>query len=962
MKLNCWAWILFLFILLWTSLGLAQEAEPLCLRGHTNRVNSVAFSPDGRFLASGSDDNTIKLWDVGTGACLCTLTGHSDAVNAVAFSPDGKSLASGSRDDTIKLWDVETGDLMVTFTGHNSGVLAVAFSPDDKFLASGSSDQTIRLWDTATRECLDTLLGHNNRVSSVAFNLNGVLASASWDSTVKLWDVATGECMRTLTGHTRWVRSVAFSPDGRHLASGSWDDTIKLWDVATGECMRTLTGHMDSVFAVVFNPDGTLLASGAYMKVKLWDVVTGESLCTLTVPTGSLWSVVFSPDGRLLASGSIDMTLRIWDVDAILHPNELPTASFTWQALSASGTRVVVEPRTGDHLSFDASASSDPDGNVVKYEWDWESDGSYDASVTDSVVDHVFSQPGSHRVTLQVTDDDGGTATLTKTITVGEIQPPNASFTFSLTEPSILDTVQFADTSTDADGDVASWSWTFGDGSSSTVRNPSHQYTQKKTYTVKLTVTDDDGLTNVVTKQLMVVNIQPGAAFTFSPQQPYVNQPLSFDATVSQDKDGTITGYSWDFDGDGNEDAHGEKAVWTFTKEGTYTAKLTVTDDDGDAASNQEEITVKASPSGLPRFEDLWAVVIGVGEYEDSRLDLGLPEGDAQAVYDFLVDTRGGGFPKDNVRLLVNEQATRKGIEQAWGWLLQQASKEDLVLVYFSGHGGHDHDYNGDEPEGDTEDEYLLPYDTDPSDFFSTAVRDDAVGDWVSSLRSEHVILIFDSCHSGGAAKTVKSYETPGSRAGPGNTVFTDLMGVDGVLVMTACQATELAQQDDSLGYGVFTYFLLSGLGGLEKVGEPEADTDQDGRVTVEELKRYLQREVPQYVSDVMLKTSPQNPLITGDEALSRVALSGYGVPLIGEVTAIDEERVIITLGSRHGIQPGDRFEVVHILELPDGQTMEEHRAIIEVLYVLGPARSVCCIVETIYPIELRDQVRPTKE
>ena len=137
----------------------------------------------------------------------------------------------------------------------------------------------------------------------------------------------------------------------------------------------------------------------------------------------------------------------------------------------------------------------------------------------------------------------------------------------------------------------------------------------------------------------------------------------------------------------------------------------------------------------------------------------------------------------------------------------------------------------------------------------------------------------------------MKAYENPGSRAGPGNTVFTDLMGVDGVLVMTACQATELAQQDDNLGYGVFTYFLLSGLGGLGEVEKPAADTDQDGRVTVEELKSYLQREVPQYVSDVMHRTSPQNPLITGDEALSRVALSGYGVPLVGEVTAIDEER-----------------------------------------------------------------------
>jgi hypothetical protein len=131
--------------------------------------------------------------------------------------------------------------------------------------------------------------------------------------------------------------------------------------------------------------------------------------------------------------------------------------------------------------------------------------------------------------------------------------------------------------------------------------------------------------------------------------------------------------------------------------------------------------------------------------------------------------------------------------------------------------------------------------------------------------------------------------------------------------------------------------------------------------VTVEELKSYLQQEVPQYVSDVMHRTSPQNPLITGDEALSRVALSGYGVPLVGEVTAIDGERVIITLGSRHGLQPGDQCEVVYILQFPDGQTMEEHRAIIEILYVLGPNRSACRIVECRFPIEVKDQVRPAE-
>jgi chitodextrinase len=506
-----------------------------------------------------------------------------------------------------------------------------------------------------------------------------------------------------------------------------------------------------------------------------------------------------------------------------------------------------------------------------------------------------------------------------------------------------------------------SWEWDFGDDTTSTDRNPSHTYPHKGTFTVKLTVTNNDGLTGTKSQSLTVVNLPPDPSFTFEPQTAAVGQSVRFDGSASIDRDGTISSYAWDFNGDGSADATGVAATRAFTTAGDCVVTLTVTDNDGSTAKRQETITGSTGAPALPRFDNLWAVVIGVGEYIDSHLgDLeGVPTDDAQAVYDFLMDTQGGGFPSDHVRLLVDEAATKNGIEQAWGWLLREAGENDLVLVYFSGHGGHGDDYNGDEPEGDTQDEYLLPYDTDVSDLYSTAVRDDTVGDWVKSLRSEHVVLIFDSCHSGGAARTVKAYESPGVRASPGNTVFTDLMGEEGVLVMAACHATEYAQQDDALGHGVFTYYLLRGLGGADLAESAEADVNDDGRVTVEELRAYVEREVPQYVRDVMGESSPQNPEIIGDEALGSAALSGYGVPLLGEVTALDGDRVVITLGTRHGVQPGDRFEVVGVYTLPDGTTMRETRATIEVLFILGPERSVCRIVEQGFPIEVHDVVTP---
>lgn len=303
----------------WAKLPSETSKPEIVLQtGHTLRVEAVAFSPDSRWLASGSADNTVKLWDVATGGELRTLASRAFWVKSVTFSPDGRLLASGGMDGSINLWDVATGQVVRTLTGHSGPVVSLAFSRDGQWLASGSNDKTIKVWDTATGGEPRTLTGHLGWVTTVAFSPDGRwLASGSNDRTVKLWDVAKGRERYTLTGHSDIVNAVAFSPDGSWLASGGSDTKVKVWKVAKGRERFTLTGHSSKVLALSFSPDGRqLIAGGGNKAVKIWETSTGHEVRTLASKNSLdlVETVAFSPDGRWLASGPGDETIELWDV------------------------------------------------------------------------------------------------------------------------------------------------------------------------------------------------------------------------------------------------------------------------------------------------------------------------------------------------------------------------------------------------------------------------------------------------------------------------------------------------------------------------------------------------------------------------------------------------------------------------------------------------------------------------
>ena len=280
---------------------------PQTLHGYQGPVTGLALNQ--QTVAAGSWDKTIRLW-TWQGRLRTVLRGHTDRVRQVAFSPDGQTLASASSDKTVKLWRSE-GGLLQTLEGHRDRVWGVAFSPDGEEIASASWDQTVKLW-RPNGELIRTLRGHRDRVYGIAYSPNGqYLVSAGWDHTIKLWN-RRGEMFKSIHGHRGPIWGVAISPDSQMIASASADHTIKLWS-DEGLPLATLRGHRARVHSVVFSPDSKLLASSSYDRtVRIWQQ-DGTLVTTLYGHGGPTWGVAFSPDGQTLISSGHDRRIILWD-------------------------------------------------------------------------------------------------------------------------------------------------------------------------------------------------------------------------------------------------------------------------------------------------------------------------------------------------------------------------------------------------------------------------------------------------------------------------------------------------------------------------------------------------------------------------------------------------------------------------------------------------------------------------
>ena len=342
----------------WRYLKQQVRGGLFTLYGHTMNVNSVAFSPDGSRIATGSWDKTAKVWDARTGESLLELNGHSNEVTSVSFSPDGTRIVTGSSDRRAKVWDAKTGASLLELRGHKREVTSVSFSPDGTRIVTGSRDNTAKVWDARTGASLVDLKGHKWSVRSASYSPDGTrIITGSSDGTAKVWDALTGASLVDLQGHQAEVTSVAFSPDGKRIATGSLDKTARVWDARTGASLVDLKGQKESVTSVSFNSDGTRILTGSSdQNAKVWDARTGASLIDLRERAGKVTSVSFSPDGKRFVTGSENDSARVWDAltGAFLFELGSLTGAVTSVSFSPDGKRIVTGTGVGFATLWDA--------------------------------------------------------------------------------------------------------------------------------------------------------------------------------------------------------------------------------------------------------------------------------------------------------------------------------------------------------------------------------------------------------------------------------------------------------------------------------------------------------------------------------------------------------------------------------------------------------------------------------
>ena len=346
----------------WYYLDSQARQAALTLHGHAGAVRAVAYSRDGKQLATGGDDNAVRIWDTATGREIACLRGHSGAVLGVAWSPDGVCLATASRDGTARIWDVTSGQVLRQLCGPGAAVTAVAWRPDGARLATTGHDCRVRVWDPDTGRNIFSCALSSGWVMAVAWSPDGKkLAFGSWDPVARVIDGETGAELASLSGHYDGVLGVSWSPSGDRLATASWDRTVRVWDPKTGMESAVLTEAEYYLYAVCWSPDGKQIAAGGGNRaVQIWDVDAKQARAVLRGNQSDVWALAWCPDGSSLAATGERGVTRIWDIgpESALGPGQVK-AGWAQADVSPDGTRIAVVRKNDPHVRISDAATGE---------------------------------------------------------------------------------------------------------------------------------------------------------------------------------------------------------------------------------------------------------------------------------------------------------------------------------------------------------------------------------------------------------------------------------------------------------------------------------------------------------------------------------------------------------------------------------------------------------------------------
>jgi WD40 repeat protein/uncharacterized caspase-like protein len=789
----------------WTEASASGTAENLDL------YEAVAFSSDGLYRAASSGDRTIELTRVGDSGAR-TLASYSNSVLAAAFSADGRWFATGNKDTTIKLWDVRAGREILTLSSNAGSVNAVAFSPSGDLLAAGSLGGAVRLWETASGRSIQVPLNQSGGVNALVFSPDGKrLVVGGGERVVKIWEVGTEQKPRILEGHASDVNALSVSHDGRWLASGAADGVVKIWDIETGRDAQSVSASVGAVNAVAFSPNGQKLATaGADRLLKIWNTTTWRAEIALAGHSAEIFAVAFSRNGETLASAGADKTVRLWDSatgqeKAALNGHSGPIHTL---AFSANGF---------------ALASGGEDGSVRL----WRAAGG-------ALLASVVSMRSSSEWLVVAPNGlfDGSPSAWSQILWRFSNQTTHAApveiFFNEFFYPDLLAEILAGKTPRAA-------------------QNIAARDRRQPQVKLKWAGATSPGSTPIA-ERTVTVNIEIEEA------SPDATHPTGGGARdVRLFRNGSLVKvWHGDVVAPGKRSATLEVVIPIVAGENRLSAYAF----NHDNIKSQDEILTIQGAENLKRKGTVYLLAVGINEYAnpDFRLNYAVP--DAQDFGDELArqQTRLARYEQIEIIPLFNGDAVKTNILAALGRLgrknealpagaprilekLKPAEPEDLVMIYFAGHG-----------VADEERFYFVPHDlgytgkrkelgeVDLQNVFTHSVSDEELSRRLEEIDAGQVVLVIDACQSG------QALEAEEKRRGPMNSKgLAQLTYEKGMNILTAAQSYQAALETSRLQHGYLTYALIED--GLKKM---EADNaPHDSQVLLREWLDYAAERVP---------------------------------------------------------------------------------------------------------------------